>query len=203
MNFPINKKSGFTLLEFLIYIGIVSVISLIIGGTFLLLNNGRAINDSRAEVNSSINIVMSRLKDDIKNASRVIAPHAGQSASSLEVVVNGVNIVYALDASGIVTRKFGTVAAAPLTSGNVTFDSDPTIFYFKHVQNTNTALSQSLISIKVSMAASYDTESLGLEYTETSDATFSLGVLRDIERPENTLVGGDAHNAGKNIPKSP
>ena len=70
----LSSSRGFSLLELLIYMAILSIMSVILSASFLSLTKGRAKSESRTEVNSNLRFAMERIVQDINAASAVSAP---------------------------------------------------------------------------------------------------------------------------------
>src|SRR3990170_7641489 len=67
-------QKGFSLLEILIYVAIISVITLTIGTVFVSLNRGQSKVDVKNEVNSNVLFALEILKQDFLAATAVTVP---------------------------------------------------------------------------------------------------------------------------------
>ena len=160
--------------------------SLIVGGSFLSLSQGRARAESRAEVNSAIRVVMDRIKDDLKNATYIYVPSVGTNATGMIVVVNTDTITYdRVAADNTVRRQVNTDAAVVITPANVKF----TALNFEYFQNVSIPLLKIASSIKVEITAAYNSTDPSRTYTQIKRSTFPLGRLFSIVRPAGSGPG--------------
>jgi prepilin-type N-terminal cleavage/methylation domain-containing protein len=79
------QKKGFTLLELLVVIGIISIIGVIAADIFS--NVTRSYNKAEIinRVQRSGNTVLAQMTEEIRNAGRVVSPNPGSSGSSLVI----------------------------------------------------------------------------------------------------------------------
>ncbi len=136
-NFNISKYGrgikGFTLLELLIYMAILSGVVVMVSGSFVSLTKGRAKSQAKSEVNSSIRFSSERIKQDIKKASSITSPLSGATSTSLSMVVSGVTVTYTYS-NGNILRTEGVSPSTPINSSSV-FASAP-IFSTKSNYNS-------------------------------------------------------------------
>jgi prepilin-type N-terminal cleavage/methylation domain-containing protein len=164
-----QHKSGFTLLELLIYITVLSILLVIISNTFISLSKGNGQSQARSEVDSAVRFSLELIKQDLKNASVVTTPASGGSSSTLTLTRGGVTIIYDVSA-GALRRKEGAAAAVNVTNPNITVGT-PT---FTRLENTNTAFSITSVSIKVAMSFSYNSTSPDWAYSTSAQSSFDL-----------------------------
>jgi len=162
-NIKINSTRGFSLLELLIYIAILSGLVVITSDAFIMLAKGRGQAEARSEVNSTIRFVAERIKQDIKNASAV-----GTPSSSLSVTVSGVPVVYDVVGGALRRTENGVVAT---TTGNSVLVEAPT---FTRLENYNVAQNATTTSIQVQMMMRYNASSTDWTYSDSFRTTISL-----------------------------
>ena len=165
----IQKKSGFTFLELLIYISILSVLTVVVSSTFISLSKGSGQSQAKSEVNSAIRFTSELLRQDLKNASAISVPSAPGSSSTLTLTRGGVTIIYDVS-SGALRRKEGTASPVNITNPNISAGT-PT---FTRVENTNSVFSTTSVSVKVNMTFSYNSTSPDWAYYTSLQTTVDL-----------------------------
>lgn len=164
-----NLVSGFSLLELLIYISILSIIIVVISNSFISLSRSQGQVQARSEVDRDISFATELLKQDIKNASAVSVPTLGTPTATLTLVRGGVTIIYDVS-GGALRRKEGAAVAVNITNPNIVV-SAPT---FTRIENTNTVFTTTHVSIKVNMTFSYNSTSSAWLYSTSLQTTVSL-----------------------------
>lgn len=173
----INKKNtsrtGFSLLELLIYVAILSIVMVAISSSFISVSKGRVKADTQVEVNSNLRFALDKISQDIKGASGISVPAtANATSSSLSATSSAVSLNYCVT-SGVLRRQSGsacTVSSEAITSDLVRVDS----IEFKRIENTHTLLGVTLISIQISMAMSYNSSSSDWQYSASGKTSASL-----------------------------
>ena len=167
----INK--GFSLLELLIYVAILSILVVVISNAFISLSRGNGQSQAKSEVNNSIRFATELMRQDIKNASAVTTPALGTPSSTLCLTRSGSTIFYDISA-GVLRRTAGASCAAA-SPANVTnpnmIVSTPT---FTRIENTNSLFSVTDVSVKISMTFSYNSTSPSWNYSEALQTTVNL-----------------------------
>ncbi|OGM26264.1 hypothetical protein A3D00_05260 [Candidatus Woesebacteria bacterium RIFCSPHIGHO2_02_FULL_38_9] len=117
-----KKIKGFTLIEFLIYMGIMAIFLVVMTNIFTSILN----TQSEAEVTSSVqqdgSYILARLMHDINNADLINNPTLGNSASVLSVKVNSIDYNYFIYNNNLVlSNNLGT--DIPLNSSGTTISN--------------------------------------------------------------------------------
>ncbi len=130
-----NNK-GFTLLEFLLYIGIVGIILTVSGAIGLNVLFGKAKLMSIEEVSQNARFAMEDMALKIRNSEAINSPATSTSAStlSLQMADSTKNPTVFDVSSGIVQITEGTGSAVDLTSSEVTV----TTLQFSNISYSNT-----------------------------------------------------------------
>ncbi|MFH1956383.1 MAG: type II secretion system protein [Patescibacteria group bacterium] len=129
-------KQGFTLIEFLIYIGIVSVLLIAAGAVAVNIFFDKAKLSAIEETNQNARLIMEKITERIRNSQSINSPIQGNSASSLslEMLDAGKNPTIFDLSNGIVRIQEGLGLQINLTSDEVTV----TNFQFTNVSYTDT-----------------------------------------------------------------
>lgn len=162
-----EKKKGFSLMELLIYIAVLSIVMVAISNTFISISRGNGQSQAKTEVDSAIRFAGELLKQDIKNASTISVPAtAGSSNSTLSLIRNGTVILYDVS-TGVLRRKEGTNSPVNLTNSTISVGV-PT---FTRIENTNTTFSVTNVAIKINMTFSYNSNSPDWTYSTSLQTT--------------------------------
>lgn len=109
----INKKllyKGTTLIELLLYIGLLSVFIGLLTGLFGTAMEIFLSSQSSTGISTDSTYILSRLTYDVQRAQSIATPELpGNSSSSLTLVIDGINYTYASDSNGnlIYTNNLG------------------------------------------------------------------------------------------------
>lgn len=116
-----NRKTGFTLVELLLYVGISSTLLLVTSLFLGMMLEARVKNQTISEVEGQGAQVMQTITQNIRNAQNITSPSVGASGASLTLdVVNIARDPTIFDlASGVVRIKEGSGAYIPLTNSHV------------------------------------------------------------------------------------
>lgn len=104
LNFKLSTLKGTTLIELLLYIGLLSIFIGVLTGLF-----GTAIeiflsSQSTTGISTDSTFILSRLTYDIHRAQSITTPLSfGESSSNLTLVINGISYTYARDSDGNLT----------------------------------------------------------------------------------------------------
>ena len=115
-----NKK-GFTLIELLLYLGLASVMVLVMSAFLFFMMQNRVKSQTMMEVEQQGAVVMQIVSQAVRNASLINSPAIGASASSLSIdtaVVGNNPTVFDLS-SGALRIKQGGATAVNLTNSRV------------------------------------------------------------------------------------
>ena len=164
-----SKCRGFSLLELLIYVAILSGLVVVISSTFISLSKGNGQSQAKSEVNSAIRFATELLRQDLKNASAVTVPSVGTPSATLTLTRGGVTIIYDVS-GGILRRKEGAADPVNVTTSSVTVSAP----VFTRIENTNTVFSTTNVSIKINMTFAYNSNSSDWTYSASLQTTVSL-----------------------------
>jgi type II secretory pathway pseudopilin PulG len=93
-----HSKKGFSLIELVIYLGLVSVLLLVLTETFSLIIQARLDAQSTSSVEENANYILAKLSYDFNRASAINSPSSyGVATSSAQFVIGGVNYTYSLN----------------------------------------------------------------------------------------------------------
>lgn len=127
-----TKRNGFTLIELIIYMGIFSMVLLILIQLFGSVMDVLTESQAKSSVTQDEEFINLRLDYDLKRASSVVAPsNLGDSSQSLQISVNGETYVYSLSNGKLVLSNNSGVYSL---NG---FDTTTTNLNFKKVGFAN------------------------------------------------------------------
>lgn len=162
-----NFSHGFSLLELILYIAILSIMSVVLTASFLALVQGRTRSESRTEVNVALRFAMDKIAQDIKSATSVTTPASGASASL--TVIAGNTIAYSVT-SGVLGRSVDGGAVEPVTGSTVSADAP----VFTRADNYNSVLNATTTSIRVQLTVHSRNTSPEGTYSATLSDTVRL-----------------------------
>ncbi len=120
-----NSKKGFTLVEMLIYMGLLSILIVIMVDLFASSLDVQLESQATSAVQQDARFLLSRLTYDVQNAQNVLVPATiGSQSASLQLSINSVNYTYALNNGNIqLTNNNGTdnLNSFDTTVSNLTF----------------------------------------------------------------------------------
>jgi type II secretory pathway pseudopilin PulG len=97
----IKKARGFTLVELLIYMGLLTVLVGVLSMVFASIIDVQLRSESNSSVDQDGRYILSRMLYDVKGASSITTPaNAGNTSSTLQMLVNNITYTYSLDGSG-------------------------------------------------------------------------------------------------------
>jgi type II secretory pathway pseudopilin PulG len=122
MKFKSSTNGGFSLIETLLYLGIMSVAVVAISAVFLIILQASIKYQAITEVNAQGTQVLQLMTQSIRNAKLVNSPTQGTSGSTLSINTNtSTNNPTIFDLSGGIIRiKEGSSSAVPLTNSQIT-----------------------------------------------------------------------------------
>ena len=118
-------KKGYTLIELLIFMAMFSVLLLVFTQIFSLIVDVRLESESTSSVAQDSNYLLNRFKYDISRANSINLPNSvGATDTSLNIVIDGVDHVYALNGGNLLLTVNGTpyqLNSSGTTVSNLTF----------------------------------------------------------------------------------
>lgn len=154
------KQAGFSLVELMIVMGLLSIMLMVITDMFTSVLNVQTESESNAAVSQDGRFILARLSYDVNRAVSISTPATlGGSGSSLAIVIGGTTYTYALSGGNLqLTNIFGT---------NNMNSSETTISNFS-VQRLGTAAKDTVrISFTVTGVATPDQGAKTETYTTT------------------------------------
>lgn len=134
-----KTKQGFTLIEFLIYIGLLSILLAIMSQVFLATLSIRTESEGATNIQQDGRYILSRLTYDVYRAKSISAPAVGSTggALSLTITENGTDVSYRYStASGNLWLTIGAANPVQLNSSTVTL----TAFSIQRIGNSGQIL---------------------------------------------------------------
>lgn len=104
-----NSKKGFSLVEMLLYMGLLSILLVVMVDLFASSLDLQLESQSTTSVNRDARFLFSRLSYDINRAQSIVSPSLGAQGSSLQLTIGGVNYTYAQNNGNLqLTNNNGT-----------------------------------------------------------------------------------------------
>lgn len=168
-----NFRTGFTLLELLVYIAILAIISTFVTSAFFSINQGRARVEAATEVNSNLRFAIEKMSQEIKSASAVSVPAtAGATSTSLQLTVGGATLTYCIPDSHIRRQNGGpcTASSDAITGDSVIANS----LVFTRLENSNSTLGKTFVTIGVALGLQYNSNTPEWQYSATKQTTVPI-----------------------------
>lgn len=162
-------KKGFTILELLLYVGILSVVIFSIAFFIQMMMSARLKSQTIAEVEQQGQQVMQKITQLIRNANAITVPSEGSSGSSLtlDTYDTGKNPTVIDVASNVLRIKEGTGAAISLTSSRVSVNGFS-------IQNLSRASTPGTVRIQFTLTHVNASQKNEFEYSKTFYASANI-----------------------------
>ena len=121
-NIYVKHKSGagFTLVELLLYMGIFSILLVVLLQIFTSILSVHAESQATSSVNQDGSYIMARLSSDVRQASTVVIPTLGASSNSLHITGNAIDETYSVNGGNLLLTNNSTGTTDQLNSVNTT-----------------------------------------------------------------------------------
>lgn len=109
--FKKKAQNGFSLIELVIYMGVFSILVMVLSTVFAQIVGVQLESEATAAVDQDGRFLMSRLLYDMKSATAINTPASlGVSSPTMQILVNGITYTYSLNAGGNlqVVNNYGT-----------------------------------------------------------------------------------------------
>lgn len=106
-----KSQKGVTVVELLLYMGILAVLLTILTSIFVSALDVQSESQATSSVEQDGNYILARLAYDIHKAQSINIPSSnGETSSNFQIVVDGVNYIYSIDANNnlTLTNNLGT-----------------------------------------------------------------------------------------------
>lgn len=159
------KQQGFTLVEFLLYIGLLSIFLVILSDIFISLIELKLGTESISSVEQDSRFITGRLISDVNRASAITTPATlGAASSTLVLVIDGVANTYQVNGNNLeLTNTSGTFKL----NGSETVISNP---LFQRIGNVG---GKPTVKINFSVTSRTERSGVGFE-VRTASTTAGL-----------------------------
>jgi prepilin-type N-terminal cleavage/methylation domain-containing protein len=127
----VKNNKGFSLLELLIYMAILSSLLIIIVNLFFMISSNSAKEEAKIEVQQNLQFAVNEITNQMNNYNTDISittpMNSGDTGNMLKVSIDGENIKYDVS-SGIFRKTIGISPAENVTSSDVIVDETNPIF---------------------------------------------------------------------------
>lgn len=97
------RKKAFTLIELLIYMGLLSVLIVVMTQIFVSVLDARLATESVESIERDGNYILNKFIYDVSRANGIISPSGtGGSGSTMIIVIGGVNYTYTLNGTNLI-----------------------------------------------------------------------------------------------------
>jgi len=104
--FQRDRQHGFTIIELLVYMGLLAVFLTIISQIFVASIDTQLESEAESSVQQDSKFILARLHYDLANATAMIEPSSpGSTSSSLQYVANGVTSTYQLAGENVIVTE--------------------------------------------------------------------------------------------------
>lgn len=167
----LSNQKGFTLLELILYVGILVIVMVVVINIFTSLSKGNGNVEARTEVDSNLRYALEKINQDVRVATSVTTPAtAGSTSATLVMTVGGATITYDVS-GGQLRRQVNAGTPVAITPTTVTV-ATPT---FTRLHNTNTVLSVTIVTIQSDLTVSTPTTgSPDKQYSQRKKSTAAL-----------------------------
>jgi Tfp pilus assembly protein PilW len=108
--YPNNQILGFTIVELLIYMGLMAIFITVLLGIFTAALKTKLTTQSTSNISQDSRYILSKLSYDINNADSVTSPILGATNDSLQIVTSGSVSTYAINGGNLVKTADGVSA---------------------------------------------------------------------------------------------
>jgi type II secretory pathway component PulJ len=116
-----NKNRGFTLIEFLLYMGLFSILLVVTFQMFSSIFSVQLESEATSSVDADGKYIMQRFTYDMNRASSITTPSTqGTSSATLTIVVNSQNLTYSLNAGNLLLENTSAGTSDQLNSSDTT-----------------------------------------------------------------------------------
>ncbi len=127
------KQKGYTLIELVIYIGILAILLGVLSSIFTSIVDVQLESSATSSVNQDGRYLLSKLVYDVKNASAIVVPSTpGTSSSTLQLTINSINYTYSVNGSSNLQVVNGTTGETNVLNS---YDTSVSGLTFLHIGN--------------------------------------------------------------------
>jgi type II secretory pathway pseudopilin PulG len=101
------NTSGFTIVELLVYMGLMSIFIVVLMGIFTAALKTKLASESTSGISQDSRYILSKLSYDVNNADSVTSPTLGVTSSTLQIVASGSATTYAINGGNLVKTVGG------------------------------------------------------------------------------------------------
>ena len=174
----LNASRGFSLIELIIYIAIITVVSGVFVAIIFNLNLSSTKSKTETEVQQNLRNAMQAISQTIRSAQNINAPVVGASGSTLTAVVNGQNVQYSLGSTAS-----STAALKRVTGTNTDYITSDTVLVtylnFTTLENsattTGSAVTSTATSTQFGITVQYNSSSQQFFYRQSATSTEIVG----------------------------
>lgn len=175
--FMLHEK-GFSLLELIIYIAIITVISGVFVAIIFNLNLSSIKSKTETEAQQNLRNAMQAISQTIRSAQNINAPAAGASGTILTAVVNGQNVQYSLGSTASSTATLKRVTGTNtdyITSDNVLVTYLNFATFENSASTTGAVITATATSTRYGITVQYNSTNPQFFYQQSATSTEIVG----------------------------
>jgi len=98
--FPFSSQKGFTLIELILYMGILVLLITVLSSILSAIVDVQLNSNSTSSVDQDGNYLLAKLTHDVASSSAILIPaNPGNQTSTLQLTINSINYTYSLNSS--------------------------------------------------------------------------------------------------------
>lgn len=114
-------KKGFSIVELLIYCGLLSIILVVITNIFTSILNLQLETESSSVLAADGQYLLTKLTYDLRRGTQIVSPSLGSSSSTLNIIIDGTTYQYKLDNNNLIISPGGQLNSFQNKITNLTF----------------------------------------------------------------------------------
>jgi Tfp pilus assembly protein PilW len=103
-------QRGFTIVELLIYMGLMSIFLTVLLGIFTAALKTKLASQSTSAISQDSRYILSKLSYDANNADSIASPTLGVTSDSLQIITSGITSTYAINGGNLIKTTGGVSA---------------------------------------------------------------------------------------------
>mgnify|MGYP001606008218 CR=1 FL=1 len=171
---PISAQKGFSIIELIIYVAVLSVIAAVFVSSLSQISFGWTRSKVESEVQQNLRFAMENISQSARSASAITFPTVGTSGTSTTMIVNGQTVQYfatTTATSTILQKKVGASAAENITSDIVKVNYLNFKTFENNATTTGNVVKATATTSQFSMTIGYNSDNAQFSYSQSATST--------------------------------